>query len=64
MLLILLGVLLVAIGLAWLAGERLGFGRLPRDFVIEREGVRIYIPLMTSMVISVVLSLVSWFFHR
>ena len=63
-LLIILGVVLIAFGLAWLAGERLGLGRLPGDIVIEREGLRIYIPLMTSLIISVVLSLVLWFFGR
>jgi hypothetical protein len=63
-LLILLGIVLVAVGLAWLVGERLGLGRLPGDIVIEREGVRIYIPLMTSLIISVVLSLAFWLFSR
>jgi hypothetical protein len=63
-LLILLGIVLIAIGLAWLVGERLGLGRLPGDIVIEREGVRIYIPLMTSLIISVVLSLAFWLFSR
>lgn len=62
--LIILGVVLVAFGLAWLAGERLGLGRLPGDIVIEREGLRIYIPLMTSLIISVILSLILWFFGR
>jgi len=63
-LLIIIGVVLIAFGLAWLAGERLGIGRLPGDIVIEREGMRIYIPLMTSLIISVVLSLILWFFGR
>jgi uncharacterized membrane-anchored protein len=62
--LIILGVVLIAFGLAWLAGERLGLGRLPGDIVIEREGLRIYIPLTTSLIISVVLSLILWFFGR
>ncbi len=62
--LILLGLVLIAIGLAWLAGERLGLGRLPGDIVIERDGFRIYIPLMTSLIISVVLSVVFWLFIR
>ena len=62
--LILLGIVLVAVGLAWLLGERLGLGRLPGDIVIEREGLRIYLPLMTSLIISLVLSLVLWFLSR
>ena len=63
-LLIYAGIVLIAVGLAWLAAEKLGFGRLPGDIVIERNGVRIYIPLMTSIVVSVVLSLLFWFFNR
>jgi len=63
-LLILLGIVLIAVGLAWLAGERLGLGRLPGDIVIERGNVRIYLPLMTSLIVSVVLSLAFWFFSR
>jgi hypothetical protein len=62
--LILLGLALTVLGLLWLAGERLGLGRLPGDIVIEREGVRIYIPLMTSLVVSVGLSLVLWLLSR
>jgi len=55
--LIFLGLALVVLGLVWLAGERLGLGRLPGDIVIEREGMRIYIPLMTCLIVSVGLSL-------
>jgi Protein of unknown function (DUF2905) len=63
-LLILLGIVLIAVGLAWLLGERLGLGRLPGDIVIEREHVRIYLPLMTSLIVSVALSLLFWLFTR
>ena len=62
--LILLGVILIALGLIWLAAERLGLGRLPGDIVIEREGMRIYIPIMTMIIVSVVLSLVMWLINR
>jgi hypothetical protein len=62
--LIVTGIVLVAIGLAWTVGERLGLGRLPGDIVIERDGMRIYLPITTSLVISVVLSLMLWLFNR
>jgi hypothetical protein len=62
--LIVTGIVLIAIGLAWTAGERLGLGRLPGDIVIERDGMRIYLPITTSLVISVVLSLALWLFNR
>ncbi|GAB4234856.1 MAG: DUF2905 domain-containing protein [Methyloligellaceae bacterium] len=63
-LLIIMGLVLIAVGLAWLAGEKFGLGRLPGDILIERDGVRIYIPLMTSLLVSVVLSLLLWLFTR
>jgi hypothetical protein len=62
--LIAIGVVFIAVGLAWLVGERLGLGRLPGDFVFERGNTRIYVPLATSIVISVLLSLVLWFIGR
>jgi hypothetical protein len=37
---------------------KLGLGHLPGDIVIEREQFRLYLPLVTSLLISVVLSLV------
>jgi len=58
------GVLLIAIGLLWPVIARLGLGRLPGDIVIEREGVRIYIPLVTGLILSAILSAAFWFFRR
>jgi Protein of unknown function (DUF2905) len=63
-LLIATGLVLVVLGLVWLVGERLGLGRLPGDIVIERGGMRIYIPIATSIVVSIALSLLFWFFNR
>ena len=63
-LLIIVGLVLVGIGILWMLGDRIGLGRLPGDVVIERGGTRIYIPIATSLIISVVLSLVLWLFSR
>ncbi|HHQ42322.1 MAG TPA: DUF2905 domain-containing protein [Chromatiales bacterium] len=43
---------------------KLGLGRLPGDIVIERDGFRLYIPLMTSLLVSLVLTLVLWLINR
>jgi hypothetical protein len=61
-LLVFTGLLVLGLGLAWpwisrLPFNRLPFGRLPGDFVINRPGLRIYLPLGTSLLASVVLSL-------
>ena len=63
-LLILLGIILIAVGVAWLIGERLGFGRLPGDILIERGNFKLYIPIMTSIVVSVVLTAILWLINR
>jgi len=62
--LIIIGVVLIIAGLLWLAGERLGLGRLPGDIVIERENFRLYLPIASSIVISVVLSVIFWLISR
>jgi hypothetical protein len=58
------GIVLFFIGLVWLVGERFGLGRLPGDIVIERGNFRLYIPIATSLTVSVVLSLVLWLYNR
>ena len=63
-LLIITGLFLVAFGLIWMLAERVGLGRLPGDILIEREGLRVYIPLATSLIVSVVLTLLFWLFSR
>jgi hypothetical protein len=62
--LIIIGVVLIVAGLLWLAGERLGLGRLPGDIVIERENFRLYLPIASSIVISVALSVIFWLISR
>ena len=62
--LIALGVVLVLIGLGWPWLAKLPLGRLPGDFVIERENLKVYFPLATMILVSVILSLVLWLFRR
>ena len=62
--LITLGVVLVALGLLWPLVQKLGLGRLPGDIVIERENFRLYIPLATSLLVSVLVSIVFWLINR
>jgi hypothetical protein len=62
--LIIFGVVLIAAGLLWPVLQKLGLGRLPGDIVIERENSRFYFPIVTSLIISVVLSLILWLLNR
>jgi hypothetical protein len=63
-LLIIFGLVLVAVGVLWPVIAKLGLGRLPGDLVFERENFRLYIPIATSLLISLLLSLVLWFLNR
>ncbi|MCX7813882.1 MAG: DUF2905 domain-containing protein [Tepidimonas ignava] len=62
--LIVLGTLLLLAGLLWPWLSRLPWGRLPGDIAIEREGLSFYFPLGTSLVVSVLLSLLLWWWRR
>lgn len=62
--LITLGIVLVAAGLLWALVQKIGLGRLPGDFVIERESFTVYLPLGTSILISVVLTIILWLIGR
>lgn len=61
---IIAGFALLAIGLLWPWLSRLPFGRLPGDISIVREGFSFHFPLMTSIVISIVVSVLLWIFRR
>jgi uncharacterized protein HemY len=62
--LIVLGVVLIVAGLLWPWLGRLGLGQLPGDIVIERENFRLSLPITTSILISIVLSLILWLLNR
>ena len=64
-LLIILGVCLIISGLVWQwGGKWLHLGRLPGDIAIEKENVRFYFPLTTSLLLSAVLSLVMYLLSK
>ena len=61
---VLAGVALVLVGLAVWSGALGWFGRLPGDIRIERDSMRIYIPLASMLLISVVLTLLMYLLNR
>lgn len=62
--LIVLGFAIVAVGIAWPWIAKLGLGRLPGDIRIESESGGFYFPIVTCLIISIMLSLLLWFFRR
>jgi hypothetical protein len=59
-----IGIVVVLVGLVVWAGALSWFGRLPGDIRIERESTRVYIPLASMLLISIVLSLVMYVLNR
>ncbi len=57
--LLLLGIVLMVAGRI-----NLPIGRLPGDIVLRGKNTTFYFPLMTSIVLSVILSLVLYFVNR
>ena len=62
--LIALGVGLVLVGLLVWSGSLSWFGRLPGDIRIERETMRVYVPITSMVLVSVVLSLGLYLVRR
>jgi hypothetical protein len=64
--LIIIGLVLVAAGFLVMLGDRLPIrlGRLPGDIVIKGKNSTFYFPLMTCVLLSLLLSLVSWIFTK
>lgn len=65
--LVVAGAVLALVGVLLVVAERfpaLRIGRLPGDLSVERNGFRLYLPLGTSILLSIVLSLLFWLFGR
>lgn len=58
------GVALIVLGLLAGSGAFAWFGRLPGDIRIERDGVRVFVPVTSMIVVSVVGSLLLSLFRR
>jgi len=63
--LIIIGLILAAVGVLFLLGGRIPWlGRLPGDILYRGKNVTFYFPIVTSIVVSIILSLVLYFFFR
>jgi len=62
--LIVLGVCAVAIGLATYLGWLSWFGRLPGDIRYESDSLRLYVPIVSMLIVSIVLSLLFYLLRR
>ena len=63
-LLIIAGIAALLLGLLWPWLAKLGLGRLPGDFHVQREGFSIFFPVTTSLIVSIVVTLIVWLLRR
>jgi hypothetical protein len=59
-----IGLLLLVAGLLWPWLSQLPFGRLPGDIVVDKPGFKLYLPITTMVLLSVLLSALLWLFRR
>lgn len=62
--LLILGLVLILVALAWPWLKHIPFGRLPGDIVIERENVKFFFPVTSMILASALLSFLAWLFNR
>jgi NAD/NADP transhydrogenase beta subunit len=64
LILIALGMLAVLVGVLTYSGWLSWFGRLPGDIRYESDNVHVYIPIVTMLILSVIVSLVFYLLRR
>jgi hypothetical protein len=62
--LIIAGIIIIAAGILWPWISKLPLGRLPGDIIIDRPGLKVYIPVTTMILISVLVSVILWIFRK
>lgn len=59
-----IGIIIVLIGLAWPWLARLPLGRLPGDIIISRPNFKVYFPITSMILVSIILSVIFWIFRK
>jgi hypothetical protein len=59
-----IGAAMIVVGLLIMTGALSWFGRLPGDVRIERDGVHVYVPITSMLLVSIAVTLVSWILRR
>jgi DUF2905 family protein len=63
-LMLIAGAVLLLGGLLWPWVSRIPLGRLPGDLIIDRPGLKVYIPITTMLIVSALVSALLWLFRR
>jgi len=63
-LLIIIGVSLVVMGLSWPWLAKIPLGRLPGDIFVDKPGFKLYFPVTTLLLVSLLISVILWFLKK
>ncbi|RXI99921.1 DUF2905 domain-containing protein [Anaerobacillus alkaliphilus] len=64
-LLITLGIVLIIFGALWqVGGKYISLGKLPGDIFVKKGNTTFYFPIVTSIVLSIVISLILYIVGR
>lgn len=58
------GLILLAIGLLWPWLDKIPLGRLPGDIIISKPNIKVYVPITTMILISILISLILWILRK
>ncbi len=61
---IVIGVLIILIGLLWPYLSKIPLFRLPGDIVVDKPNFKLFIPITSMIIISVVLTLLFWLLRK
>ena len=59
-----LGAILLVMGLLWAWLKKLHLFHLPGDIVIDRAGFKLFLPITSMVILSVLLSVMAWLMRR
>ncbi len=62
--LIIIGIVIVIIGLAWPWLSTLPLGRLPGDIIYKKDNFSFYFPITTMILASIIITLIGWLFRQ
>ncbi|HZW40615.1 MAG TPA: DUF2905 domain-containing protein [Ignavibacteriaceae bacterium] len=54
----------IILGLIWLFGDKLPLGKLPGDIIIKKDNFTFYFPIVTSIILSLLLTLIFYLFRK
>ena len=64
-LLIIAGVFIIIVGIFFLFGDKIPFlGKLPGDIIIKKKNFTFYFPIVTSILLSLIISLIIYLFRK